>query len=128
MGMYTELYLGVELKKDTREDIIQWLEAHKDDSISIYVLMALAPIELKNTRLNVLSGSSYYFDAQPHFNFKYDNISRSYFLTLGLNIKNYDNDIKIFLDMIRPYITTIGHIGHTRYEENEEPTILYNYY
>ena len=29
MGMYTEMYLGVELNKDTREDIIEWLLAHE---------------------------------------------------------------------------------------------------
>ena len=128
MGMYTELYLGVELSKDTDEGIVKWLSLHnKGDEITFSDIRLLAPTELAGTRLDVLSGSSYYFDALPHFQFEYDDISKSYHLTLGLNIKNYSNEIDTFLKILEPYITSIGHIGHTRYEEEEVPTLLYCY-
>ena len=71
-----------------------------------------------------MDGSSYYFDAQPHFLFRWDNISKAYFLTVGLNIKNYSNEIRTFIKLIEPYILSYGHIGHIRYEEAEYPTLL----
>ena len=124
MGMYTELYLGVELSKDTPKHIVKWLEAHNSDDYE--TIAKLTPIELNATRLETLCCSSYYFDAQPHFLFRFDDIAGAYFLTFGCNIKNYSNEIATFVDMLRPYILTDDHIGHIRYEEDRIPTLLYN--
>lgn len=130
MGMYTELFLTVELSKDTREDIVKWLFANNDLGEECNVgtwedLVSMAPKELKGTRLDTLTGGSYYFDGIPFTKFKYDKISKSYFLTLLLNIKNYSDEISTFLKLLEPYVTSNGHVGHRRYEEAERPEILY---
>lgn len=38
---------------------------------------------------------------------------------------NYDSEIKHFLDWLAPYIETNGFIGYTKYEEFEDPTLIY---
>ena len=126
MGMYTELYLGLEIKKDIPMSLQNWLLANNKDLNKTYEeISKMCPNkELEETNLSTLAGGSYYFDAQQHYEFVYDDISLTYYLTMGVNIKNYDNDIYKFLKLITPYITTIGHIGHIRYEEHEFPTIL----
>ena len=126
MGMYTELYLGVDLKKDTPMSIINWLNANQEFNYKEATLKC--PTDLKNTQLSTLrGGGSYYFYAQPHFNFKYDEISESYHLTLGINIQNYDNEIDSFLQLLRPYLYMEDgeHMGHVRYKEDTTPTLLY---
>lgn len=125
MGMYTELYMGVELSKNTPVELIEWLDGHTGDDVDYDLLDKICPEELRGTRLSILSGSSYYFDAMPHFCFKYDNISQSYFLTFGCNIKNYSNEVDTLLKILEPFITSDGHIGHIRYEEYDVPTLLF---
>ena len=114
MGMYTELYLAVELSKDVPNNIIQWLNSDGE--------LANAPSRIKN---GFTGWDSYYFASQPFTVFKYDDISESYFLTTVFNIKNYENEIDFLLETLTPYIIREGHIGHTRYEEFYYPTILF---
>lgn len=124
MGMYTELYLGIELSKDTHENIVKWLESHNVE-YGWQKTMELAPDCLKETRLNILCGSSCYLDAQPHFQFFKDKITGNFFLTFGCNIKNYSGEIDKLLRLLEPHITSYNHIGHYRYEESDTPTLLY---
>lgn len=125
MGMYTELYMGVEFSKDTPSELIKWLNSNNEDDSDLDLLNKICPYELRDTRLSALCGDSYYFDALSHFKFTYDLISRSYFLTFGCNIKNYSNEIAILLKILEPFITSDGHIGHIRYEEDDIPTLLF---
>ena len=125
MGMYTELYMGVELSKDIPSELIKWLDNNKGEDSDFDLLDRICPDKLRDTQLSVLCGSSCYFDALPHFNFKYDSISESYFLTFGCNIQNYINEIDILLKLLEPFIKSKGHIGHIRYEENDIPTLLF---
>jgi hypothetical protein len=114
MGMYTELYLAVELSKDTPKDIVAWIDGYKE--------LENAPCRIKD---GFTGRDSYYFDSQPFTVFKYDDISNSYYLTTVFNLKNYENEIEFMLNTLEPYIVSNGHIGHTRYEEYENPTILF---
>ena len=127
MGMYTEIYLGVDLKEDTPREIISWLAAHIDKSSTYEKVRCLAPEILRGTRFEILSGDSYYFYAQQHISFVFDEISHSYHFTLVCNIKNYDNEIQKLLDLIRPYLDMYPneHMGHIRYEEDDTPTFLF---
>lgn len=126
MGMYTELYLGVELIANLPMGLKNWLFANNaSEKKSIEEIRELCTDdELKASRLSTLHGDSYYFDAQQHYSFIYDAISKAHYLTMGLNIKNYDDEINKFLKLIEPYISSLGHIGHARYEEHDFPTIL----
>lgn len=123
MGMYTELYIGTRLNKDTPEELVKWLSAHTDDNCSLDDVISLAPSELRNTRYKVIGGCSAYFEAEQHFQFGYD--TGHYYLTFGNNIKNYSDEINTLLGILEPHIHFEGHIGHYRYEEEDLPTVLY---
>ena len=111
--MYTELYLGVELKKETPEAIRDWLVKGKA------LLGASSRI-----KTYPFGGTSYYFDALTIEKMKYDTIANSYYFTGRMDLKNYENEIQFILNTLEPYIISDGHIGHVRYEEEEMPTIL----
>lgn len=41
-------------------------------------------------------------------------------------LKNYNSEIEEFLDWLEPYIETNDFIGYMKYEEFEDPTLIYN--
>jgi len=128
MGMYTELYLACDLKKDTEQRILDWLNAHMTEDTKNYwkAIEKTIPEELIDTRLDSLTGGSYYFYAQQYRSFEYDTVSKSYHLTVILNIKNYKDEIATLLDLLMPHIDASPgeHIGHVRYEEDRLPQFL----
>ena len=44
------------------------------------------------------------------------------------NLKNYSNEVNLFLDWIQPHIEAYGYIGWKMYEEDIAPTLLFNYH
>jgi len=122
MGMYTELYLAVELRGDTPKDVIDALTL----LTSSEDIAASNPIFPDRTVFFPLrSGGSYYFDAIETCAFQYDDNAEAWYLTFVTSIKNYENEWGTFLDWISPYIADDGHVGHLRYEESDLPTVLY---
>lgn len=124
MGMYTELYLAIELDKNTNKDIIEFLNFQLNREETEFVSKSNHEFFKCSRSSSFGYMDSYYFDSIPVFKFRHDDISNSYFLTMVFNLKNYENEIEKFLDLINPYIISDGHIGHKRYEEQETPTIL----
>ena len=123
MGNYTELIFGATLKKDTPKEVIKVLlsmvECTYDHDKSVF-----------DFGRNVLSGGSYYFgvsDSCTHF-YK-DKMTQQWILSSRANCKNYDNDIKKFLDWILPYIekgsSNREMYAIVIYEQSDEPTIYY---
>ena len=112
MGMYTEIYLAVELDRNMPKDIIDWINYESEDE----------SIPSRVRRFGY--GSSCYFDGIEFKKFIFDDMSSSYYLTTRFDIKNYNDEIKFLLNKLSPYILSDGHIGHLRYEESEYPTIL----
>lgn len=130
MGMYTELAIGVEFKKDTPPRVIavlEWMVTNHDHEVC-EIPLAIDHLLFKTDRWAWMlrNGGSYYFDAKPCLVWKLDEITKSYFLTVWRNIKNYTFEWENFLDFIAPYLATEGFIGHYRYEECENPTLIYN--
>ena len=133
MGMYTELIFGCSLKKDTPREIIQVLQYMVDKSEFKDTSQIKVPDHefFKTSRWQWLfHGSSYYFGVnEPHSEIWYDDISKDYRISTRSNIKNYDDEIELFLDWIKPYIS--GGSGQNDfyaiviYEESEKPTIYY---
>ena len=125
MGMYTELNIGVEITAD--KDVIQKLKFMLGDSEEdVNILHPLFNVSKRWSYM--LRTDSYYFDGQTDSKlFKNDLYEESpmYFLNIRCNFKNYDNEIKLFLDWLCPYIKTEGFLGYTRYEENHNPTLIY---
>lgn len=126
MGMYTELNLGVALKEDVPSNVIDILKYMLSDSETEPAELPDHPL-FKATRWNfMLVSDSYYFDGQTDSSLTYDDISNQYYLNVRCNLKNYDHEIGKFMDFIQPYLDTLGFLGYTRYEEFNDPTLIYN--
>lgn len=128
MGMYTELHFNSELKKEIPASILNVLAfmvgIHEDE-----------PKELPKHKLfntthwqYMLRTNSYSFDADTISTLKYDDISDSWYLCIRTNFKNYDSKIEHFIDWVMPYLNkyvTGEFLGFYRYEEDEQPTLIY---
>lgn len=124
MGMYTELNIGVNLRSDMPENIVNVLK---------YMLNDIDKVEPPDHPLfrtkrwhMMLVCDSYYFDGRTDSSMMIDRINHEYRLNVRCNFKNYDDEIKLFLDFIQPYLETDGFLGYMRYEEYDDPTLIYN--
>lgn len=129
MGMYTELNLAVQFKQDSPKSFISSISYMAQDSEGVERMIDF-PTEHALFGTGswdwMLRGGSYYFDAKPNLIWKFDEITNTWFLTFVANIKNYSKEWQRFLEYIEPHIGTKGYIGTYRYEEDEDPTLLYN--
>lgn len=131
MGMYTELYLTVGFKENTPNNVINILKYMCDPKE--YVEPDFLPHDeeffTKTHWAKFFRNSSHNFAPASTVNLWYNDIAKGWFLTLRCDLKNYDNQIGSFLKWIMPYVYVYGgshsHIGHIRYEEDREPTLLY---
>lgn len=123
MGMYTELVMSAELIKDPPSSVTDILSLMVGDIDS-----AIEPQDglFTTSRWQYLfQMDSYYFAGDTHSSFRYDATANCWFLTVRSNLKNYDNEIQLFLDWFAPYSETQGFVGYWHYEENENPTLIY---
>lgn len=137
MGMYTQLTLNVRLKPNC------WLynvlnlmmendvddDSYKSTEIKSYIKYG----KLGNHSLFrtdrwkwMLYGSSAYFEEWAEPKLSYNEESEELNFSCCFNIKNYENEIQLFLDFLAPFILNRGQIGTYRYEEWEEPAIVIN--
>ena len=122
MGMYTDLVMGVEISADPK--VIQKLRYMLDNSepdININHKLFTDKTRWKF----MLHCDSYYFDGQTDSKLIYDECVENYYLNVRCNLKNYDNEIELFLNWLCPYIKTEGFLGYMRYEEDYNPTLIY---
>lgn len=127
--MYTELIFGVELKKDCDPkviDILKFMLGRKEKPIN---LPDHKFFKTGNWRSLFLC-SSYYFGYSTNItDFKFDYISNAYKISTRSSLKNYDNEISLFMDWITPYIYqgsgARDMIALETYEEASEPKIYY---
>lgn len=125
MGMYTEFHFNSLLKKDAPKEVIQKLEfmlkKNKQD-VSIN-----HPLFETDRWHFMLLCDSYYFDAKSSSDLCFDEIVDEYYLNIRCNLKNYGHEIEKFIDWIKPYLDKdVGEfLGFYRYEESEEPTLIY---
>lgn len=124
MGMYTELNINVNFQSDTPDNIIDILKYMLGDISE--VTTTSHPLFSTERWTLMLTCDSYYFDGVTHSSIVYDSISKEYALSVRSNFKNYNNELELFLDFIQPYLSTTGFIGYHRYEEYEDPTLIYN--
>lgn len=124
MRMYTELVLGIEIEDNDK--IIQTLRYMLGET-------EYQPVDdhelFKTDRWDyMLKCDSYYFDGQTDSKLYMDDLyedNPKFYLNVRCNLKNYNNEINKFLDWLNPYIKTFGFLGYLRYEENEDPTLIY---
>lgn len=125
MGMYTELNINVCLKDDVPKWVIDILKFQVGD---IKDMPQITDHNLFNCHRWewMLRMDSYYFDADTHSTLRFSDNARCWYLNVQCNLKNYDNEIDEFIDFIKPYVDTDGFWGHKRYEEFDDPTLIYD--
>lgn len=126
--MYTELVLGVDLKPDTPNDVIETIRVMVGDELVLPQPVPDHPLFKCERWKFMLVCGSYYFAGPTLTGFKKDEIAKRWQLSVRCNLKNYGGEIEHFLDWIRPYIDkpSAGEfMGYSRYEESDEPTLLY---
>lgn len=125
MGMYTEFYINVDLKKDTPDEVILVLKAMCSMLPEEECDRILAPYP---QRWGYLFSDGSYYTPKTYCKFlKLDYISNQWSLLGKGDTKNYGQEIEAFVRWITPYIDGYAgdFIGYLRYEEDQEPTLLY---
>lgn len=125
MGMYTELNIGVQIVNNEKAiKKLNYMLNESDKDIQIE-----HPLFDNERRWRyMLKCDSYYFDSQADSKLYRDDLYEDdpmYFLNVRCNLKNYDDEIELFLDWLCPYIITEGFLGYMRCEEDESPTLIY---
>lgn len=124
MGMYTEFNAAMCFKKETPSGVIKIIQCLLGEEKWPEILPDHDFFKCERFCMTLTCGS-YYFPSISDSKMKRDHIDREYHLNIRSNLKNYDNEIEKFLDYIRPYIETEGFLGYMRYEDSEEPTLIY---
>jgi len=123
MGMYTEIYINVDLKKDTPDDVIGVLKAmcHMLPDQECSDVLADYP----DRWICLFSNLSYYTPFTNCRFLEFDDIGNQWSLLGKGDIKNYGNEIEEFFEWIMPWIDgNVGDfIGYQRYEEDQLPTL-----
>lgn len=124
MGMYTELNIGVALVKDVPKDVVDILNYMLDGGSEVKT--PEHPFFYTSRWRMLFTCDCYYFDGRADSSMEYDNIDHMYHLNVRSSLKNYDDEIEKFLSFIEPYLDTDGFLGYMRYEECDDPTLIYN--
>jgi len=119
MGMYTEIFINTDLKKNTPDSIIE-------------VLKSMCALDCSNPALTehparwayLFNNGSYYTPNTSVASLTFDDIAKQYSLLGKGDIKNYEGEIEKFFAWIRPWCDD-EFIGYMRYEEDKEPTLIY---
>jgi len=129
MGMYTEFHLNVELKQNLPQEVIDVLNymtkennlgTEKPNTIPVH------PLFMTDRWSSMLLMSSAYFPVIPDSDFIAARGYGNTVLSIRTNFKNYDGEIKKFINWISPYID--GNelfLGYYRYEEDDLPTLIF---
>lgn len=124
MGMYTEINVCFDLYEDTSKEVVDVLHSLIDGTDEPTVLPQHEFFDCDRWHM-VACCDSYYFDGSTNSKMIFDSISKNWKINIRANLKNYDSELAKFLDWLAPYIETSGFIGYTRYEEYEDPTLVY---
>lgn len=128
MGMYTAISLGVRLNDnlfDETKDTLNYMSSGEKEGEALhYARTNTHPLFKTGRWQHMLMRNSEYFDYKTDFKLTRDCLDH-YYLSGVCNLKDYDNEINLFLDWLNPFITTSGFIGWKMYEEDNAPTILF---
>lgn len=125
MGMYTKLHCNIKIKKDATEciDILEYMLSDNDDEY--YGKLPDHDFFMTARWRFMLQCSSFYFTGTNNSSLK--ETSNYYVLHCDCDLKDYDNEIELFLDWISQYTNYYGTelAGYKRYEEEDIPTLIY---
>lgn len=120
MGMYTELVLKCRIKREIpakEKAVLEYLFAWKEKPSAL----PDHPF-FKTTHWDAIGRSNSFYHVPQAFSC----FDGEYLFTRS-DLKNYENEIDLFLDFINPYIThdTDHFLGWVWYESNEKPTYIF---
>ena len=129
MGMYTKLDLTVSLKADTPSVIIKTLYlmcSYEDDRFDKLDTLELNHPFFKTERWRwMFRGVGSMNKDHRNPDFQKDEKSGLYNLSVSFDIKNYTDEIELFLQWIQDYISSKPkQIGTYEYEEDSEESII----
>lgn len=124
MGMYTKLNANLIIDNDRCIDIIKYMlkETDKIPSLPEHDLFKTDRWEF------MLKSCSYYFTGTNNSKLIYDEQLKRFILHCDCDLKNYDNEIELFLEWISSFIENKGYknfLGYIRYEECTYPTLIF---
>ncbi len=128
MGMYTQLHIGTTLKPNLSCDIVDVLNFMVGDREEEPENIPSHDLFKCDRWQYMLQCDSYYFDYKTTQLFTWDEIGNHYWFNVTCNLKNYTDEIALFLDWIYDYLDephADNFIGYMRYEEDDEPTLIY---
>jgi len=127
MGMHTELNIGVNLKADTPENIINILKFMIGDLGKLKSHEIPAHKLFLSRKWAIMFGpDSCYSDGYMDCSMIGDDDIDEYRFNIRCNLVNCDDEIELFLDFIRPYLATTGFLGYKRREKDKNPILIYS--
>ena len=121
MGMYTEIYVNVDLVKTCPDHAVNVLKAmcgegDKSDLDGTPVMWAY-----------LFNDGSYYTPNTQCKSLTWDENDGRYSLLGKGDIKNYGGEIEQFFEWLRPFVEGEegDFIGYMRYDDDREPTLIY---
>lgn len=119
MGFYTDYYYRIELKEDVPDDvrnILSYLVNMGDDEEK----PPLPSHKFFSTERWELLGSSHYGFSPSTFIEDWTPQT----LNFQGEIKDYDEELRLFIDWIKPYSEEV--VGYTKQEDREPQLVFYN--
>ena len=122
MGMYTEIYVNVDLRENTPKDVIETLKAMCTNNFNSWLLLD----KPSRWRYMFHSGSCYTPKTECGL-LTWDKIGNQWSLLAKGDIKNHESEIEAFFEWIMPYVEGEAgdFIGYRRYEESKTPTLVF---
>lgn len=119
MGMYTEIFVNVDLKSDTPEEVINTLKAMCEKDYESEYLVG------KPSRWSFLfNDGSFYLPCTECGLLTFNEIRNAYSLLAKGDIKNYEGEVEALFEFIKPWCED-DFMGYMRYEEEREPTLIF---
>jgi hypothetical protein len=118
MGMYTEVYVNVDLKEETPTGVIEVLRKICDGE---------TPEGFPPRSGSLFRNCSYYTPRTSVAQLTYDEVSNAWSLLGKGDLKNYGEEAQFFFDWLIPWIKGKpgDFVGYTRYEEDQPPSLVF---
>ena len=118
MGMYTEIYVNADLKKETPKEIIDTLGD---------LCRGWQPNGFPSRSGMLFNNGSCYTPSTYVRSLTYDEILRQWsFLGKG-DLKNYSGEVEHFFNWLMPWVDGLpgDFVGYHRYETDQKPTLVF---
>lgn len=140
MGMYTELNIEVTVNPEdaTTLALLQAMVNGDEATLTLleeagklpdYNLFKVSPrwkwmLRSDSFSFNHVADSSLH-DRYAYYDERPEGTELERTLNIRCDLKNYNDDIELFIEWIHTFTLSRGFVGYMRYEENRNPTLIY---